>query len=55
MSCLLHILNHSKLINYMAKIFQEQDAALITELFCVNEDDVVNEWENMKGAHIVFA
>jgi hypothetical protein len=37
----------------MTKIFQKQGVALITELFGVNEDDVANECENMKGVFLL--
>jgi len=54
-SCLLHILIHGKLVNHMAKISQEQGAALLIKLFGVIEDDVGGVSENMKGSHIVFS
>lgn len=54
-SCCLHITIYGKLVNDMAKIYQKQGYALITELFGANEDDVTNECKNMKGAHIEFA
>lgn len=54
-SCCLHITIHGKFINDMAKIYQKQGYALITELFSVNGDDVTNECKNMKGARVEFA
>jgi len=46
-SCILHILIHGKLVNNFAKISQEQDDALISQLLGVEEDNVTTECDKI--------